>query len=140
MKFTRIIVVLMFIISIIGFIDATYLTVSHYNGNELVCGSSGGCNIVTSSKYSVIFGIPVAGFGALYYLTMATLTFAWLQRKHKTLKQIISYLPITGFVMSVWFVYLQLVVIEAICFYCMGSALSSTLLFIGGMLLLFKKK
>jgi len=35
-------------------------------------------------------------------------------------------LGLAGFLFTLWFVYLQIFVIEAICFYCMVSALLST--------------
>lgn len=130
MKKRQIIVSLMLIIAIIGFIDATHLTISHFNGSELNCGATGGCNIVTTSEYSQIFGIPTALFGSIYYFVIATLSLAYLQNKQKIVVNILTYLPITGFIMSAWFVYLQLYVINAICIYCMGSAVTSSLLFI----------
>jgi len=140
MKKTNIIIWIMLVIAIIGFIDATYLTVNHYNGTDLVCGTSGGCTVVTTSTYSQIFGIPVALFGSLYYFFVASLSLAYLQQKNSLILKMLTYIPIIGFLMSGWFVYLQLYVINAICFYCMGSAITSTLLFTSSIKLFFTQK
>ncbi len=140
MKKRQIIVSVMLIIAIIGFIDATHLTISHFNGSELNCGVSGGCNVVTTSKYSELFGIPTALFGSIYYFIIASLALFYLQNKNNFVLTILKYLPVTGFIMSAWFVYLQIYVIHAICIYCMGSAITSSLLFISSLFLKLKNK
>lgn len=121
------------IIAIIGFVDASYLTIAHYSGSELACGTSGGCDIVTTSVYATVGGIPVALLGAIYYLTILLLTIAYIDQKQSFLAIIRSYLTWTGFLASLYFVSLQLFVLEQICRYCMVSAATSTLLFILGM-------
>ncbi len=134
------IVIAMLVISLFGFADATFLTIKHYNGSDLVCGEHGGCNVVTTSEYATIFNIPVALLGSLYYLSIFLLSVGYLDSKNKTAEKLLSWLPISGLAASAWFVYLQLFVINAICVYCMGSAVTSTLLFILGMTILYKKR
>jgi uncharacterized membrane protein len=134
------IVIAMAAIALIGFIDATYLAVKHYAGTDLTCGVSGGCNVVTTSEYSQVFGIPVALFGAGYYVSILLLSIGFLDIKDKRILTILKWLPISGLLASAWFVYLQLYVIHAICLYCMGSATTSTLLFLLGMKLLYLDK
>ncbi|MBI5754449.1 vitamin K epoxide reductase family protein [Candidatus Peregrinibacteria bacterium] len=126
------------IVSFLGFLDASYLTVAHYTGLTLRCNVFSGCEQVTTSPYSVVFGIPVALGGMFYYLTVLLATlFYFDSKKHGLLKYIAS-LTCVGFAASAWFVYLQLFVIKAICQYCMISATTSALLFIFG-LIIFKK-
>ena len=139
-KQLKLIMIAILIIAIIGFIDATHLTISHFNGSELNCGVNGGCNTVTTSKWSTIFGLPTALFGSLYYLFIAFMSFYYLQNKKDVVIKILKHLPIAGFLMSLWFVYLQLFVIHAICIYCMGSAATSTILFGLGQYLRIKQK
>lgn len=134
-RYARHIVVALLIIAIIGFADATHLTIAHYTGAELQCGEKGGCNIVTTSKYSMILGVPVALLGALYYVSIIMLCVAYLDSKKQQILYILSWYSIAGLLASLWFVYLQLFVIHAICRYCMGSAATSTLLFIGSQML-----
>ncbi len=117
-------------VSFIGFIDASYLTVSHYTGADLNCNLTDGCGQVTSSEYSVIFGIPLALLGLFYYLSVFILSFLYLDIKKPEIFDFIRPLTVAGVLASAWFVYLQIYVIEAICQYCMLSALTSTILFI----------
>lgn len=128
------------IFSFSGFLDATYLTVSHYAGTELNCTLTQGCGEVTTSKYSTIGSIPVALLGALYYFTILISSFVYLDTKNELSKKIISILPFTGFIASIYFVSLQLFVIHAICQYCMVSAITSTILFILALIALIKYK
>lgn len=128
------------VISFLGFLDATYLTVSHYQGADLNCNILEGCDEVTTSKYSTIFGIPVALFGMGYYLSIMLLSLLFIDTKNGKILKVLPYLTIVGLLASIWFVYLQIFVIEAICIYCMGSATTSTLIFILGIILLTKEK
>lgn len=118
------------ILSFIGFLDAVYLTVAHYSGNALNCSVLKGCDVVTTSKYSLIFGIPVALLGSFYYFIILILALLYLDTKNKSILSLILHITTIGFLMSVWFVYSQFFIIEALCQYCLLSALTSTILFI----------
>lgn len=127
-------------VGLLGFVDATFLTIEHFGGTELACGITGGCDVVTTSVYSEIFGIPVALLGALYYLTMVVLMIAYTDRGKEVLLRGASWLTITGLVASIYFTSIQAFVLDAWCQYCIGSAITSTLLFILGMTYLVKRK
>ena len=122
------------IISFLGFLDAGYLTVAHYTGADLKCSVVEGCDVVTTSKYSEIFGIPVSLIGMLYYLTVLIGSLLYVDTGNRKIFSFIQPLTILGFLASGYFVYLQLAVIEKICQYCMLSAATSTLLFVLGLL------
>lgn len=126
------------IFSFSGFLDATYLTVSHYMGTELNCTILNGCGTVTASEYSLIAGIPVALLGCFFYLTMLIGSLVYLDTRHRFALKLISWLPFTGLAASAWFVYLQFFVIKALCQYCMLSAITSSLLFILAVITLAK--
>jgi len=118
-------------LALIGFTDAMYLTVSHYTGAELSCNISSGCESVTNSQYSTIFGIPVALFGAIFYLATALFSVAYLDRGKKIILTVIKSMAPFAFMFSAWFIYVQLFVLHEICQYCMLSAgLSITIFFI----------
>lgn len=127
------------IISALGFIDATYLTAKHFLGEPITCSILHGCEQVTTSRFSLFLGQPVALFGSLYYLTVMVLAAIYLQTKKVLFFRIAAILVTLGFLASLRFVYLQLFVIKAICIFCMGSAITSTLLFILSLLSLKKK-
>lgn len=123
------------ILASLGFIDATYLTISHYVGADLYCGASGGCNTVTNSPYSIMFGVYMGIYGMLYYLSILFLTVFYIDRKNKKILKPLMIIPVLGFLFSLYLVYLQLFVIDAICIYCMISAGISVILLIINMFL-----
>jgi len=128
------------IVGLFGFADATYLSVKHYSGTSLACSIFEGCEKVTSSRYAVIAGIPLALGGAIYYFVVLVMTVAYLDTRKTAVLLVTARLTVVGFLASAWFVYLQLFVIRAICPYCMLSAIASTLLFGLGSLVLYSAR
>ena len=90
------------------------------------------CGYILESEYSKFLGIHLSVLGFIYY-SIVFILFIGERRFDKYKDRISSLLlpisTITGILASGVFVYLQLVVIERICWYCMFSALTSTLLF-----------
>lgn len=109
-------------VSLLGFADAAYLTITHFLNRIPPCTTSG-CETVLSSRFSTIGGIPLALFGVAFYLVVFFLV---VSGKLTGLKPIIS----IGFAASLVFLGLQAFVIHAFCLYCLGSLGTSTLLFI----------
>ncbi|WKZ26421.1 MAG: vitamin K epoxide reductase family protein [Candidatus Paceibacterota bacterium] len=138
-KSIKIAVVIFLVVGVIGFLDATYLTVEHYRGNIPPCTIQG-CEVVLTSEQSKIFGVPVALLGALYYLVILILSVSFLDGKKEGVIRFASRLTFLGFIASVYFVYLQFFVIGEICQYCMISAGTSTLLFVLGIYILIKTR
>lgn len=124
------------ILSLIGFIDASYLTAKHYLGIPLACTVFEDCEKVTTSQYATIGGIPVALLGVIYYLAIFFLTLAFLETKQIKLINFAARLTVVGFLASLWFLYLQAFVLHAFCLYCLISAAISSALFILGIFLL----
>lgn len=118
------------IFGFIGFLDAAYLTIEHYRQGILSCYIFKGCDKVLTSEYSEVLGLPTAMLGAVYYLLILLIAVFYLDTKNKTALNILKIFPSAGLLASLWLVYVQLFIIEAICFYCMISALTSTILFI----------
>ncbi|MFZ2681598.1 MAG: vitamin K epoxide reductase family protein [Patescibacteria group bacterium] len=123
----------MLAVSFLGFIDATYLTVSRFTGASLPCTLTHACDTVTRSEYSVILGIPVVILGMAYYLSVFFGSYLYLEYRSRLYFKITAAMTVFGFLFSAWFVYVQLGILQAICQYCMLSALTSTILFIQGM-------
>ena len=119
----------MLVFSFLGFLDASYLTAKHYLHFEVPCSILNGCEQVLTSEYADVWGVPVALFGALYYLSVLLLVVAYLDRKNSMFLKGAVLLPITGFAATLWFVAVQIFLLNAFCFYCMVSAGLTTLLF-----------
>jgi uncharacterized membrane protein len=134
------IILALVVISFIGFLDATYITAKHYLGDIPPCGLTGECEAVLTSQYATVFNIPVALSGAIYYLFIFLLLIAYVDTKNNRLIFVISSITLIGFLVSLWFVYLQLFVIKAICIYCISSAVICTILFFTGLFMLKLQK
>lgn len=130
------ILVFFLILSFFGFLDATYLTVEHYRPSPIPCLIFQGCTQVTTSQYSIFFGIPVALFGVFYYFTLFVLSLLALDRKNPLFLKRAAWLTPLGFLASGYFLFIQAFVLHAFCSYCLLSATISTLLFIFGMIFL----
>ncbi len=126
------------IVALLGFVDSTYLAVKKLSGSPVTCTIVHGCDTVTSSVYSEIFGIPVALFGSLFYLTILVLSVAYLDKKKERVLRCTAKLTWIGLFASIYFMIVQAVILNAYCIYCIGSAITSTTLFIGGMMYLMK--
>ncbi len=125
------------IVSLIGLSDATYLTFKYYDNSAISCPvAGGGCDKVASSQYATISDVPIALLGVFYYLIVFVLVVLYLKFYRDEIIDLAAKFTIVGFLVSLWLVYLQLFVLKAICFYCMISALTSTLLFVIGLLLM----
>lgn len=126
-------------LALIGFLDAIYLTVSHYTGH-INCSVISGCQEVLLSPYSKILGIPLALLGALYYLFIIINSLLYIDNQNKWSRIFLSYLPIFSFVFSLYLLYLMIFIINALCQYCLLSAGTSTILFILSLILINKNK
>ncbi|MBU6427083.1 vitamin K epoxide reductase family protein [Patescibacteria group bacterium] len=131
-------VVFLLVVALAGFVDASYLTIEHFQGAIPPCSLTGGCETVLSSPFSTFLGIPVSLLGALYYLTILICAFAYLEGKHEWMMRFALWFTVFGLAASLWFVYLQVFVIHSYCVYCIGSAITSTVLFVTAMEILKK--
>ncbi len=118
-----------FAVAVFGVIDASFLTYEHFKGEVPPCAIEG-CEEVLSSVYSEIMGIPISLFGVFFYLAVLLLGILFLYRKRIFFLHLLFILTALGFLVSLALVYIQIFIIEAICIYCMFSALSSTILFL----------
>jgi uncharacterized membrane protein len=126
-------------LSFLGFLDASFLTAKHYLGGTVPCSFGQQCEVVLNSTYSSLWGMPVAIFGALFYLfVLVSVFFVWETGK-KEITGLLLPAGFLAFLASLYFVYLQFFVIHAFCQYCLFSALLSTTIFIVALSLHFKK-
>lgn len=131
-------IIVWIIIALIGFIDAFYLTKVHYQGAEVTCSLTHKCDSVLTSEYATIAGLPISLGGVFYYLFMLFGAVLYLDRKKDAVIKFFSYFSLAGLITSAYFVYLQAFVLRAFCQYCLLSALTSSLLFVLGMFIIFK--
>jgi uncharacterized membrane protein len=111
----------------------TYLTVTHYTDpTALACPDTGivNCTLVTTSSWSVIFGVPVAVLGLAWALGMAGLNSPWAWRSHiRWLSPLRLAGAAAGAAMVLYLVYTELFRVGAICLWCTGVHITAVALF-----------
>ena len=117
-----------FVLALIGFSDAVYLTVEHYARVIPPC-TIGGCESVLTSRYSNFFGTPVSLFGSLYYLLIMVFSILYFDTKKEIFLRIPFLASVIGFICSVWFMFTMIFIIKAFCPYCTVSAATSIIIF-----------
>ena len=122
--------------SFIGFLDATYLTAKYYFGGPIPCAILNGCEEVVTSKYSAIFGVPVSLLGTAYYLIGFVLSLAYLDLRNYRLVRFIARFTVLGLLASIWLLFAQIFILHSLCFYCVISAVSSSVLFVSGLFII----
>ncbi|MGA7003093.1 MAG: vitamin K epoxide reductase family protein [Pseudolabrys sp.] len=119
----------MLALTLIGISDAMYVAYGSYRGTQLWCPILDGCNTVVNSPYSRVLGMPMSYFGFIYYLFMFGLAARLAyEPASKSLRFRMVLYAALGAVSSAYFIYLQLGLIQAICSYCIISAIVSFLL------------
>lgn len=115
-----------------GLLDTLYLSVKQIAGSSVVCNiyEVNSCENVLTSEYSKVFGLPLSIWGFGYYMTLFVLVLVYSANQSKKCFKILFGLSVFGFLFSVRLVYLQFFVIENLCYYCMLSALFSTMIFV----------
>lgn len=115
-----------------GLSVSIYMTIFKITGNEGMCLGSGDCSTVNASRFSEVNGIPVAVIGIGGYL--AILGIVLLENRNSFLKQngtlMVFGLSLGGFLFTLWLVYVELVLLKAICPFCVTSQVAMTLIFI----------
>ena len=106
------------VLAAVGLCVAAYLTYIHYEGIKPVCGLGGDCERVQTSEYAEVAGIPVAVLGLGGYL----LILASLGIRGEAGLLAGATLALVGFGFSAYLTYREIVTIDAICTWCVASA------------------
>ncbi|MEK7600706.1 MAG: vitamin K epoxide reductase family protein [Patescibacteria group bacterium] len=126
---SRAVVVSVIGIAFLGFLDSLYLALLHFINRVPPCSILEGCETVTSSAYATIGPIPLALLGVFYYAFFVITALASFHKRTSAPLSVALFLAPVGMLFTIYLIVLQLFIIDAICIYCMGSALTSSLLF-----------
>jgi len=117
---------------ILGLLVSVYMTIFKLTSNEKMCIGSKDCSVVNASRYSEVNGIPVAVIGVGGYV--ALLGILLLERRAGFFQQnggmLFFGLAVTGFLFTVYLIYVEIALIKAYCPFCITSQVSMTLIFI----------
>jgi uncharacterized membrane protein len=118
----------------IGIAISGYLSYTKLTNTSVVCSESGAinCEVVQTSSYSKFLGIDVAYLGLAAYLFLGALVLlenriGFLQEYGITL---VFGVTLFAFLFSMWLVYVQVALLQALCLWCLGHEITMTLLFI----------
>ena len=110
-------------LSLCGVALAGYLTWVHYADVQAVCvGGGGSCERVQTSEYSELAGVPVALVGLVGYLALLG---AFVVCRDEAVAAA-AFLGIAGLGFSAYRTYVELFTLEAICQWCVASAVLMT--------------
>ena len=112
------------VLALIGLGVASYLTYVHYEDIRPVCGLGGDCVKVQTSEWSKLAGIPVAVLGLVAYATI--LVSLVVPGEEALIAGALT--SLVGFGFSAYLTYRELFTIDAICQWCVASAIIMTLL------------
>jgi len=162
------------ILAVIGLIVSVYMTIYKATSNDAMCLGSGDCASVNASRYSEVYGIPVASVGIAGYF--AIMLVHWYERRlytsknkiHKDLEVVVEQdeevnpiedvsvdeteveteenhpdeffekngpmlifgMALTGFLFTVYLIYVEFAILKAYCPFCLASQTAMTLIFI----------
>src|SRR3954447_24851403 len=103
----------MVVLTVLGIALASYLTYIHYAGIKPLCGTNGGgCEIVQTSVYSKLAGVPVALIGLIGYITILG---SLLVGESETSRFATVAFTVVGFGFSAYLTYRELFSIHHIC-------------------------
>jgi uncharacterized membrane protein len=118
------------VLDVCGLAIASYLSAVELGGGTPACGPIKGCEEVALSQYSRIGGIPVAVFGVVLSLVLLSCAIAWWKSDLYGLLLAHYGLSLAGVIFELYFLYLQVFVIHAVCVWCTSYGLSLILRFV----------
>lgn len=95
-------------------------------------GEVADCDVVNASPYSKVFGIPIASFGGLYFLTILLLGLFANPKKvdHGYNQKLIVLLSLVALVVELYLSVVQALFIKSFCLLCLGTYLCNLFIII----------
>lgn len=120
-------------LALVGVFVSTYLTLYKlgYIGS-LQC-AVGSCETVNTSRWATFLGLPVAAWGLGFYVMVLAVSLLGVQERFADSRALsVALVALTGWgvLFSAWLTYLELFVINAICMWCVTSAVIVFLTFL----------
>src|SRR5262245_40169101 len=111
-------------LALVGLVVASYLSFVELQGALPYCGPLHGCETVAQSPYARIGGVPVAVFGVILSVTLLVLALAWIRSGRLALLAAHYGLSLVGVLFEIYFTYIEVAVIGAVCVWCATYGLS----------------
>ncbi|MDX2315659.1 MAG: vitamin K epoxide reductase family protein [Gammaproteobacteria bacterium] len=105
---------------VVGMALTAYLTtVKWFGATPLYCGLESSCDVVQSSRWSTLFGLPLSFWGFLTYAALATLL--WRMRRRRSAWVHAAFVACIGVGVSIYLTAISVLEIQATCIYCLAS-------------------
>lgn len=120
------------LLALVGVFVALYLALYKAGVIGVLACGAGACETVQLSRWANFLGFPVAFWGVAYYVVVFAVAFALTQDRWAHSRRLtLTLLVLTGWgvLFSAWLTYLELFVINAICRWCVVSAVIAVVLF-----------
>ncbi len=115
------------ILAAIGVLVSAYLLTVHWGWWQAVCLGVGDCESVNTSRWSELFGIPVALLGGLSYLAIiASCILVARELFAEYARMALFFIAAIGVAFSAYLTYIELFVLHAVCPWCVLSAILIT--------------
>ena len=121
------------LVALAGLFVALYLTLYKLGYVGTLACSVGSCETVQTSRWATFLGVPVAIWGVAYYVSVLGVTLAGVTpalAERRSVSLLLVGMTGIGALFSIWLTYLELFVIDAICQWCVISALLAIGLFV----------
>lgn len=112
------------VLAVFGIGITTYLTYIKYAGIEPACSVVHGCEVVLTSKYSSLLGVPLSVFGLIGYVAIA----AGLIIDGERGRTLSAFFALVGMMQSLYLLYREVVTLDAYCMWCLGSLIVMSIL------------
>ena len=125
------ILVVLAMLAFLGTADSFYLAESAVMDTTLVCTIDGlsDCNVVAQSHYEQLFNIHLGVYGVAFYVALFALILLIRFRPYRLIYQALLGWSGIGVVASLVFLGIQFFLIQALCVYCIGSAVITFITF-----------
>jgi uncharacterized membrane protein/glutaredoxin len=106
-------------ISVLGVVLTAYLSWTSFSGGQAAgCSAGGGCDVVLSSQWATLLGLPTALWGLLAYAALGAIAFVRRVDKHWSYAFTVAFF---GVCYSVYLTVVSLVMLQSACPYCLTS-------------------
>ncbi|MDQ2767594.1 MAG: vitamin K epoxide reductase family protein [Gemmatimonadota bacterium] len=113
------------LLAVVGICIALYLSLYKFGVIGVLSCSIGSCEMVNTSKWAMLLGLPIATWGLGAYAALLVLAIIGGTESHEDsvpIAQLLVALAAFSVLFSAWLTYLELFVIHAICIWCVTSA------------------
>lgn len=120
-------------LSLAGIGTSAYLTYSHYADQATVCAGIGSCEFVQTSSYSKVAGVPVSLMGLLFFVALILLSVMQVARRgyeDEWARPVAFSMTLGGTAFVGYLTFVELFVIDAICIWCVATAIITALCFL----------